>query len=131
VCCGFLSLLKSIALAGFEPATFMSSGKHTNHYTTKVTFDVLVPGAIPTQLHIFFNWHDSPHSDPEVRFPARYRACFGASLKLNDIIGIFPYVNTFSVLNTLRGTPIFYWRSATLYKNSEWVSAHALFIRTV
>jgi hypothetical protein len=30
-----LSPLKSIALAGFEPATFGSSGKHTNHYTTK------------------------------------------------------------------------------------------------
>jgi hypothetical protein len=24
-------------LARFEPATFGSSGKHTNHYTTKVT----------------------------------------------------------------------------------------------
>jgi hypothetical protein len=24
-----------IALAGFEPANFESSGKHTNHYTTK------------------------------------------------------------------------------------------------
>jgi hypothetical protein len=33
VCCGFLSLLKSIVLAGFEPA----SGKYTNHYTTKAT----------------------------------------------------------------------------------------------
>jgi hypothetical protein len=31
---------KSIALAGFEPATFGSSGKHTNHYTTMGT---LVP----------------------------------------------------------------------------------------
>jgi hypothetical protein len=28
---------KSIALAGFEPATFGSSGKHTNHYTTEAT----------------------------------------------------------------------------------------------
>jgi hypothetical protein len=38
VCCGFLSpFKKSIALAGFEPATFGSSGKHTNHYTTKAT----------------------------------------------------------------------------------------------
>jgi hypothetical protein len=26
-----------IALAGFEPATFGSSGKHTNHYTTEAT----------------------------------------------------------------------------------------------
>jgi hypothetical protein len=26
-----------MALTGFEPATFVSSGKHTNHYTTKVT----------------------------------------------------------------------------------------------
>jgi hypothetical protein len=28
---------KSVALAGFEPAIFGSSGKHTNHYTTAVT----------------------------------------------------------------------------------------------
>jgi hypothetical protein len=27
----FIALKKSIALAGFEPATFGSSGKHTNH----------------------------------------------------------------------------------------------------
>jgi hypothetical protein len=40
VCCGFLSPLKSIALAGFEPANFGSSGKHTNHYTTKATLRV-------------------------------------------------------------------------------------------
>jgi hypothetical protein len=33
----FIALKKSIALAGFEPATFVSSGKHTNHYTTKAT----------------------------------------------------------------------------------------------
>jgi hypothetical protein len=37
VCCGFLLPLKSMALAGFEPVTLGSSGKHTNHYTTKVT----------------------------------------------------------------------------------------------
>jgi hypothetical protein len=35
--CGFLLPLKYIALAGFEPASFVSSGKHTNYYTTKVT----------------------------------------------------------------------------------------------
>jgi hypothetical protein len=34
----FITLKRSIALAGFEPATFGSSGKHTNHYTTKVTW---------------------------------------------------------------------------------------------
>jgi hypothetical protein len=28
---------KSIALAGFELATFGSSGKHINHYTTEAT----------------------------------------------------------------------------------------------
>jgi hypothetical protein len=32
----FIALKKSIALAGFGPATFGSSGKHNNHYTTKV-----------------------------------------------------------------------------------------------
>jgi hypothetical protein len=38
VWCGFLSLLqKSIALAGFEHATFGFSDKHINHYTTNVT----------------------------------------------------------------------------------------------
>jgi hypothetical protein len=37
VCRGFLSLLKSTALAGFEPATLGPSGKHTNHYTTVAT----------------------------------------------------------------------------------------------
>jgi hypothetical protein len=30
-------LMMFIALAGFEPAAFGSSGKHTNHYTTKET----------------------------------------------------------------------------------------------
>jgi hypothetical protein len=33
----FIALKKSVALAGFDPATFGSSGKHTNHYTTKAT----------------------------------------------------------------------------------------------
>jgi hypothetical protein len=33
-----LSPLKTHLLAGFEPATFGSSGKHTNHYTTKPTY---------------------------------------------------------------------------------------------
>jgi hypothetical protein len=38
VCWGsFITLKKSIALAGFEPATFGSSGKHNNHTTTKAT----------------------------------------------------------------------------------------------
>jgi hypothetical protein len=34
---------KSIALAGFETATFGSSGNHTNHCTTKATCRVLLP----------------------------------------------------------------------------------------
>jgi hypothetical protein len=29
-----------MALAGFEPAKFASSGKHTNHYTTNATWQV-------------------------------------------------------------------------------------------
>jgi hypothetical protein len=33
----FIALKTSITLARFEPATFGSSGKHTNHYTTKAT----------------------------------------------------------------------------------------------
>jgi hypothetical protein len=36
-CCGFLSTLKSITSAGFEPAILGSSGKHNNHYTTEAT----------------------------------------------------------------------------------------------
>jgi hypothetical protein len=35
MCCGFLSPLKMHCVAGFEPETFGSSGKNTNHYTTK------------------------------------------------------------------------------------------------
>jgi hypothetical protein len=37
LCCGFLSPLKSIASAGFEPAILGSSGKNTNHNTTEAT----------------------------------------------------------------------------------------------
>jgi hypothetical protein len=38
VCCGFLSpFKKSIDMAEFEPATFGSSDKHINHYTTNAT----------------------------------------------------------------------------------------------
>jgi hypothetical protein len=33
----FIAVKKSIALAGFEPVTFGSSGNHTNHYTIKAT----------------------------------------------------------------------------------------------
>jgi hypothetical protein len=38
VCCGFLSPLKIHRLSQVQTATFGSSGKHTNHYTTKVTW---------------------------------------------------------------------------------------------
>jgi hypothetical protein len=37
VCCGFLLPLKIHRIGRFEPATFGSSGKHTNHYTTEAT----------------------------------------------------------------------------------------------
>jgi hypothetical protein len=40
VCCGFLLPLKSIASAGFVPATVGSNGKHTNHYTTETTMTI-------------------------------------------------------------------------------------------
>jgi hypothetical protein len=43
--------LKSIALAGFKPATFGSSGKHTNQNTTKATLHAQTlhpqPEAVP------------------------------------------------------------------------------------
>jgi hypothetical protein len=38
----FIALKKSIALAAFEPATFGSSGKHTNHYITKATVHIYI-----------------------------------------------------------------------------------------
>jgi hypothetical protein len=34
-----IALKKSIALAGLQPTTFASSDKHTNHCTTKVTYN--------------------------------------------------------------------------------------------
>jgi hypothetical protein len=37
----FIALKKSITSARFEPVTLASSGKHTNHYTTKATW--LIP----------------------------------------------------------------------------------------
>jgi hypothetical protein len=33
----FIALKNPSPWPGFEPATFGSSGQHTNHYTTKVT----------------------------------------------------------------------------------------------
>jgi hypothetical protein len=33
----FIALKNPSPLPGFEPATFGSSGQHTNHYTTKAT----------------------------------------------------------------------------------------------
>jgi hypothetical protein len=43
---GVVLRIFSIALAGFEPATFGSSGKHTNHYTIKATY-------IPSHTNMF------------------------------------------------------------------------------
>jgi hypothetical protein len=40
VWCGFLSPLKSIASAGFEPVNRGSNCKHANHYTTEVNIGV-------------------------------------------------------------------------------------------
>jgi hypothetical protein len=37
-CFGFLSPLKFITSAGFDPANLGSNGKHANHYTTEATF---------------------------------------------------------------------------------------------
>jgi hypothetical protein len=44
-----------IALAGFEPATFGSSGKHSNHYTTKATY---------ASLHIYRRPLDTGEAGP-------------------------------------------------------------------
>jgi hypothetical protein len=43
----FIALKETIVLAGFEHATFGSSGKHTNHYTTKATCRVGTGGPFP------------------------------------------------------------------------------------
>jgi hypothetical protein len=40
----FIALKKSIALPDFEPATFGSSAKHTNYYTTKATIRAVTEG---------------------------------------------------------------------------------------
>jgi hypothetical protein len=54
VCCGFLSPCKSVALAGFEPATFGSSGKHTSYYTTKATVQCISSFILNFQMcHLF------------------------------------------------------------------------------
>jgi hypothetical protein len=50
----FIALKKSIALAGFEPANFWSSGKHTNHYTTKATQHTVYIMEAVTDDHIPF-----------------------------------------------------------------------------
>jgi hypothetical protein len=47
----FIALKKSIALAGFEPANFWSSGKHTNHYTTKATQHTVHHGGCDRRPH--------------------------------------------------------------------------------
>jgi hypothetical protein len=51
---------ESVALARFEPTTFGSSGKHTNHYTTKVTFpklyfNIILPYLIEAVIYVIIN----------------------------------------------------------------------------
>jgi hypothetical protein len=41
----FIAIKKSIASTGFEPASFRSSGMHTNHYTTEATNIMLIPAS--------------------------------------------------------------------------------------
>jgi hypothetical protein len=58
----FIALKEIIVLAGFEHATFGSSGKHTNHYTTKATCRVGTGGPFPgTKAR---PGRDSDHSSP-------------------------------------------------------------------
>jgi hypothetical protein len=42
----FIALKNPSPWPGFEPATFGSSGKHTNHYTTKATLIWRLTGVI-------------------------------------------------------------------------------------
>jgi hypothetical protein len=53
VCCGFLSPLKIHRFG--EPATFGSSGKHTNHYTTEAIELYVLSTYILDDVFIFIN----------------------------------------------------------------------------
>jgi hypothetical protein len=46
VLCGFLSPLKSIASAGFEPANLGSKGKHANQHTTEASSINVTPTSL-------------------------------------------------------------------------------------
>jgi hypothetical protein len=50
-------------LAGFQPATFASSGKHTNHYTTKATTTGFASPPKEVLLQISISVENSPSSD--------------------------------------------------------------------
>jgi hypothetical protein len=51
VCRGFLSPLKAIASAGFQPATPGSSAKHTSNYTTEATITAVTTHTISNVLY--------------------------------------------------------------------------------
>jgi hypothetical protein len=55
VCCEFLSPLKFIASAEFEPASLESSAKHTHHHTTEAT--TLPSGSIWKQYVCRRRWY--------------------------------------------------------------------------
>jgi hypothetical protein len=48
LCCGFLSPLQTIALAGFETANYEFGGNYTNHYTTKATSELIISTPLVT-----------------------------------------------------------------------------------
>jgi hypothetical protein len=51
MCCGlFIAVKKSIALEGFEPVNFGSSGKQTNDYTTEATTQTDLKNGISYEL---------------------------------------------------------------------------------
>jgi hypothetical protein len=51
----FIALKKFIALARFEPATFGSSGKHINQYTTKSTYLLIGHDSCPPCFNKDYN----------------------------------------------------------------------------
>jgi hypothetical protein len=71
---------KSIALAGFESATFGSSGKHTNHYTTKATISTRRP-AILTE--VFRRFPQTPQVNSGIVPQLRPRQLYSKSFSIH------------------------------------------------
>jgi hypothetical protein len=57
----FIASKKSIALAGFEPVSLVSSGRHANHFTTEATLTELTPrGSVVETLIVSHSGYSLP-----------------------------------------------------------------------